>query len=224
MTAIDLFQRVGNLAAGGVQARRLDGKIEEVACARFRRFGQRGERGLHGTAVPRRPDFFQTGDLRFAHGMVVDFAGFHRLFLGQPVLIDANDHILSGIDTRLFLGGTFLDLEFGPAGLDSMRHAAHRLDLLDNLPRRIGHVLRQLFHQVAAAPRVDDVADVSLFLDQDLGVSSDARRKFGGHGDRFVEGIGVQRLGTAKHGRQRLDRGAHHVVVGACSVSDQPEV
>ena len=61
-----------------------------------------------------------------------------------------------------------------------MGHAAHLLDLLNRLPGRVGHVLGQLLHHVAACPGVDDIADVRLFLDQDLRIAGDARGEFGG--------------------------------------------
>ena len=65
------------------------------------------------------------------------------VFLGQPVLVDADDHVLAGVDARLLLRRRRLDLELGPARLDGAGHAAHRLDFLDDRPRRVGHVLRQ---------------------------------------------------------------------------------
>ena len=81
-------------------------------------------------------------------------------------------------------------------------------------PGRVGHVLGQLLHHVAAGPGIDDVGDVGFFLDDELGVAGDARRELGRQRDGFVERVGVQRLRAAEHRGHRLDGGAHDVVVG----------
>ena len=47
--------------------------------------------------------------------MVVDIEDVYRVFLGQLVLVDANDDVLAGIDARLLVGGTGFNLHLGPA-------------------------------------------------------------------------------------------------------------
>ncbi len=121
---------------------------------------------------------------------------------------------LPGVDARLLFGGRRFDPELGPSARDRPGHAAHRLDFLDDRPRLVGHVLRQALHQVRAAPGIDRVADVRFLLDQELRVARDPGREVGGQRDRLVERVRVQRLRAAEHRGQRLDRGAHDVVVG----------
>ena len=97
-------------------------------------------------------------DLRLAHRRVVDLAHVHRVFVVEAELVDADDHVLAAVDARLLLRRRRLDLELGPARLDGARHAAHRLDFLEDRPRLVGHVLGQPLHEVGAAPRVDHAA------------------------------------------------------------------
>ena len=92
-------------------------------------------------------------------------------------------------------------------------HAAHLVDAADVLVGGGFHVDGQLFHEVAAAQRIGDVGDAALVGDHLLGAQRDgdgvlARQRVG-----LVERIGVQRLRAAQHRGQRLQRGAHHVVV-----------
>ena len=47
-----------------------------------------------------------------------------------------------------------------------------------------------------------------------LGAQGDLRRLLRRQGQGLVERVGVQRVGAAEHGGQRLDGGPHHVVVG----------
>lgn len=66
---------------------------------------------------------------------------------------------------------------------------------------------------MGAAPRVGHFGDAGLLLDDDLRVSSDAGALHRGQAQRLVEGVGVQRLGPAEHGRHGLNHGPNHVVV-----------
>ena len=70
------------------------------------------------------------------------------------------------------------------------------------------------FHEVGTGKRVDRVRHAGFVGDDLLRAQSDARGLFGGQGERFVEGVGVQRLRSAEHRRQRLQRGADDVVLG----------
>ena len=54
---------------------------------------------------------------------------------------------------------------------------------------------------------------MGFFLDDELGVTGNTRTKFGRQCNRFVQRVGVQRLGTTEHCSHRLNRGTHHVVV-----------
>jgi hypothetical protein len=95
-----------------------------------------------GTAAFRRggAQLLQPLDLRLAHGGVVDLEDLDRRLLFEPVLVDADDGLLAGVDLGLAAGGGLLDAELGHAGLDGLGHAAELLDLLDDARRPCGRV------------------------------------------------------------------------------------
>jgi hypothetical protein len=114
----------------------------------------------------------------------------------------------------LLICGAALDLHFCPAGFDGVRHAAHAVNFLDDLPGLVSEILGQPLHHVGTGPGVDDVGDMRLFLDHQLGVAGDARRELGRQGDGFVKRVGVQRLRATKNRGHCFDGRAHDVVVG----------
>ena len=95
----------------------------------------------------------------------------------------------------------FFDAQFRHAALDRARHAAQRLDLVDEGRRRGGDRVGQALDVIAAAERVDDMGDAGFLGEDQLGVASDPGRSRRRQAKRFVEGIGVQRLGAAEHRR-----------------------
>ena len=54
----------------------------------------------------------------------------------DAVDIDADDHLLAGVDAGLRARRGFLNAQFGNAGGNRIGHAAHRLDLGDVYSRR----------------------------------------------------------------------------------------
>ncbi len=134
-------------------------------------------------------------------------------FLRQPVAVDADDHRLAGVDLGRARRGGFLDAVLGQAFGDRLGHAAMRLDLLDQRPGFFLQLAGQRLDVPAAAERIGDRGDAAFLGQDQLRVAGDARAEIGRQRDRFVEAVGVQRLGAAEHRRQRLDRGADDVVV-----------
>ena len=134
------------------------------------------------------------------------------LLFGGLIFVDADDDFLAGIDACLASRRRLFDAHLGNAGLDGLGHSAQRFDLLDVLPRLVHQVVGQRLDIVAARPRVDYFGDAGLFLQVDLRVAGDARRKIRGQRDGFVERVGVQRLRVAQNGGQRFHAGARHVI------------
>ena len=66
----------------------------------------------------------------------------------------------------------------------------------------------------AAAERVGDVDDAGLLHDHLLGAQGDLGGLLAGQRQGLVEGVGVQAVGAAEDGGERLDGGADDVVVG----------
>ena len=110
-------------------------------------------------------------------------------------------------------GCGFLDALLRHAFGNGLGHAAQRLDFRNELARLRDDGVGQALDVVAPAQGVDGARHAGLLGDDDLRVAGDARREGRRQGDGFIEGVGVQALGAAEHRGQRLDGGAHHVVV-----------
>ena len=174
---------------------------------------QRFECGFDSCVVTRGFDLLQTCNLSIPHRDVVDIARVNRIFGSEFVFVHANDHILTRVNPRLFLCGGGFDFEFGPTAVNRFGHAAHGFHFFNDGPGFVRHFLGERLHHVATSPGVDDVGDVGFFLDDELGVAGNARRKLGGQCDRLIKAVGVQRLGATKDGGHGFDRGTHDVVV-----------
>ena len=100
--------------------------------------------------------------------------------------------LFAAVDTRLAPRRGLLDAHLGHTGLHRPGHAAHLLNLIDELARLCGQFMGQAFHVVGTCQRVHDLGDAGFFLQYELGISGDAGRKLGGQRQRLIEGIGVQ--------------------------------
>ena len=208
-----LFERVGDLADGGARPGGLDRELEQVGVA-GRAVAQPLQRGL--ACAPRRARHAARRGARAAARGPSVLSTSRTSTSGsslEAVLVDADDDLVAPVDARLPARRGFLDAQLRHARLDRLRHAAERLDLLDELPRLVGEAVRERLDVVAAAERVDDVGDARLLGEDQLRVARDARRELARERDRLVERVGVQALRAAEHRGERLDRGAHDVVV-----------
>jgi hypothetical protein len=100
-----------------------------------------------------------------------------------------------------------------PAG-DGLGHAAHLLDLLDQLPGLLGQIGGQLLDVVGARQRIDDLGHAGLLLQDQLRVARDPGGESVGSAIASSKRVGVQRLRAAQHRAHRLEGGADDVVVG----------
>ena len=85
--------------------------------------------------VPRLAHVLEPRDLLLANLRVVDVEDVDVVGMLGPVLVDPDDDFLAPIDPRLTASRRLLDPQLRHAGLDGLRHAAERLDLLDQAPR-----------------------------------------------------------------------------------------
>ena len=207
-----LLHRVRDLADRGAGPRCFDRELEEIPAAAFRGGGQRAQRRFDLLRIAGLTDLLQARDLCLAHGAVVDLAGVDLGLFVEAELVDADDDVLAAIDPRLAPRGGLLDPQLRHPGLDRLRHPAHPLDFLDDAERLRGEGVRQRLHEVRPAPRVDDLRNPRLELQDQLRVARDASRRIRRQRDRFVEGVRVQRLRAAEHGGHSLDGGADDVV------------
>src|SRR5690606_32602185 len=162
VAAEDRFKRAADLAKSRARLRRDDREVEQVALARFRTNSQRCERTAAGGVIARGADLLQPLDLRFTDGGVVDLEDVEWVLGFEPVLVEPDNGFLARIDPGLAARGSLLDAQLRDAGFDRLGHAAHLLDLVEVRARLGDELLRQRLHEVAAAPRIDDVADAGF--------------------------------------------------------------
>ena len=98
--------------------------------------------------------------------------------------------------------------------LDRGDHSSHVVDLLKVVSSALREIAGQTFEEVRAGERVDVVGDAALVRDDLLSPEGQQRRLARRERERFVEGVGVERVRSAEHRTQRLDRGPGDVVVG----------
>ncbi len=91
---------------------------------------------------------------------------------------------------------------------------SHRLDGGEDGLRLGLHPVGQRLDVPGAAQRVGDVGHAGLLRQHLLGPQRDLAGLLAGQGERLVEGVGVQAVGPAEDGGERLDRGPDDVVVG----------
>ena len=117
------------------------------------------------------------------------------------------------LDRLLEAVGRLGDLLLRIALLDRLDHPAHAVDGVEVLAGAALHVERQLLEEVRAAERIDHVGDAAFGGDDLLRPQREGCRFRGGQRQRLVERVGVERVGAAEDGRERLQRRAHDVVV-----------
>ena len=81
-------------------------------------------------------------------------------------------------------------------------------------PCAVSDLVGEALYIVAAAPRVDLLADMGFLLDIDLGVAGNTRGEVRRKGNSLIEGVGVETLGMAENGTHSLYAGTAHVVKG----------
>ena len=136
------------------------------------------------------------------------------LLLLKSELVNADN----GLSTRVNLGlpssCALFNTHLGHAGDNGLSHAPKILNLIDDLHGLLCELIGQSLHHIATGPRVSHMGDPSFLLDYQLSVASDTSREWSWQSDCFIKGIGMQGLGSAKHGRHSFHCGSHNVVVG----------
>src|SRR5262249_20602636 len=120
------LHRIRDLADGRPGARRLDRELEQVAVARGT-LGERVQRGLDPGLIAARAQRLEARDLLAPHLGVVDVAHVDRRLVRRPVLVHADDGLLTAVDRGLAPRRALLDAQLRHARLDRFGHAAERL-------------------------------------------------------------------------------------------------
>src|SRR5579864_7809932 len=143
----------------------------------------------------------------------IDTLNLRRLVTLGLEAVDPDHDLLQAVDRLLEVIGGVLDFTLHVTKLDSAQRAAEMVDLGQvSVGARLDLVGERL-DEIRAGQRVDGVGHPGLVADDLLSAQGNARRFFGRQAQGFVEGVGVQRLSSAEHSRQGLQRGAHDVVL-----------
>ena len=128
-------------------------------------------------------------------------------------IVHADDDLFLSLDRLLILVRRILNFALRKSLLDRRDHSAHRVEPLEVFPAAFFHIERQALDEIRAAQRIDRVRDAAFVGDDLLRSQRDSRRVLGRQRQRFVQRVRVQRLRSAEHRGQRLDRDADDVVV-----------
>ena len=135
-----------------------------------------------------------------------------RLLLSRE-LVDADNRALAAINLHLYAIRVLLDLALLEPHLDGVQRPAYIVDALYVLERLLLDAIGQPLHVVGSADRVDNVGHAGFVGYNLLRAERYLRCLLRGQRQRLIHGVGVQRLGAAQDGGQRLERGADDVVL-----------
>ena len=220
MSAVHLFQRIGDLADRGLRPSGADGQCQQVVTQSVRSDsfpgrggpGKFGQRRIHRRVIAICTQLPQFGQLLGTHPAVLDLEHLDVGVLVDLVLVNPDHRLRTGVDSRLGPGRGFLDPQFGDALSDGLGHPATFTDLGDVGSGPLCEFVSQPLQIVGTGPRVDRAGGAGFLLQQQLGVARDARGEVCGQRQSLVEGIGVQRLGVPLGRGHCLDTGAGDVV------------
>ncbi|MBS1270207.1 MAG: hypothetical protein MAG794_01162 [Gammaproteobacteria bacterium] len=129
-----------------------------------------------------------------------------------PVGVDAYNGFPAVFHFVLKRHSGFADHALHETSFHGAEHTARLVDLLDHGLDALFHLMGKRFDVVGAAQRIDHVGEMRFFLQDILGIDSDARGAFRGHAQHLVEGVRVQGLQTAEHPGHSLNRDACDVI------------
>ena len=210
LAALDGFRDFAHccLGTGGI-----DGEFQKVAFSTGGGGGDGIELGIDFRLVAVGLEARELIELHAAHRGIVDLQHRHVLILVEQELVDANHGLFAAVDAGLRAGRCFLDAKLRDAFLDGLAHAPEFLDLVDMLQRLGGKIVGQALDIVGAAPGVDGLAGAAFLLQEELRIARDTRGEIRRQGQRFVEAVGVQRLGLPADRRDGFKAGADDIVV-----------
>ena len=96
--------------------------------------------------------------------------------------------------------------------LYSLNHAAHRVDPIEVSKRAGFHFVGQSLDEIRATQRIHSIRDARFPGNDLLSSQCYQRGSVSRQCERFIVSISVQRLGTAEHTSESLNRHAHDVV------------
>src|SRR5207248_1208017 len=122
--------------------------------------------------------------------------------------VDADDRQRAVVLARLVVERLLLDLAALIHALHGAEHAAALRELLELLIDRLLHQLRQVLAGARALPRVLDLVEAELAIDDELNRDRAPYALLGRRGERLVVGIGVQAVAVVEQRIEGLQRRA----------------
>ena len=149
------------------------------------------------------PKFLQFFRLYFTLlGIYLEQIGGRRFFHG--VSVDPDIYALVGLYFFLKTIGAILNFFLDVAILYGLQGAAHGVNLFYVIINFSLNSISKSFHIVRARQRINGVSSAALLGDNLLGSEGNSYRLLSGKTQRFIIGVGVQRLSTTVRCGQRL--------------------
>ena len=156
--------------------------------------------------------FFQALDLGIAYGGIINGQYIQRVFLSQTILVQANDGFLAAVDVSLTASCALFDTHLGQAGGNSLGHTAQSFNLLNMSPSTANNLISEVFQIIGTAPRVNNLANLGLVLNIQLGITGQASGEISRQRDSFVQSVSMQGLGVAQGCGHSLHTGSGNIV------------
>src|SRR5258707_7299394 len=209
--AEDAAEGVGDFADGGVGFDGGEDGGEEIfsgggAALEF------GESGLGAGGIAPGAESVQAGDLgALDFGVDAENGNGARMvsFRGGDEIVYADYDLIFFLDGLLKFVSGFLDFSLDETGFDGTQHSSHTVDFGKIVCGQRFNLAGEGFDGVGAGDGVDGVGYTGFIGENLLGAQGDERGVFGGQGERFVHGIGVQGLAATENGGAGCNGNAH---------------
>src|SRR5829696_6710274 len=211
VVAEDLLHRGADLSDRCVRPHGLEDRIHRIFITSARLL-ELLEAPFDPVVVAALLESLQAFDLAFRY-LGVYAVELHLLLVLGFVDVDVDHVALFLFELALVAGGGFGDLPHREAlfyGPDHTPHLVYLPEVVVGLPLQL---VGQRFYEVRAAKRVYGIRHPGLQGGYLLGPHGDAHRLLRREREGLVQGVGVQALGPAQDGSERLEGGPRHVVV-----------
>ena len=131
----------------------------------------------------------------------VDEEGRDCALLFGNEFVYADYDLFFSFDGSLIVVGGLLDFSLDKTAFDRSKHASHGVDFFQISEGACFDFVGQAFDGIGACDRVDGIGDTGFVGDDLLRAQGDQGGVFGGERERFVERVGVERVGAAKRGQ-----------------------
>ena len=157
-------------------------------------------------------DIFEYTSQKMPKFNSISISGYHMQEAGATADIELAYTLADGLEYLRAGVAAGIDIDAFAPRLDSLCHTSQLLDFLNMLPSTVSQFIGQRFHIIRSTPRVNVLADISLFLNIDLSITGNTCRKVCRQSNSFIESIGMQRLGMSQCSSHGFDTSTSHIV------------